>query len=81
MNLEVAEKFFMYCTIINACVITVWAVCYMFFPDPLYRSQKKWFDISREQFNVVFYSLLGLFKIMFIIFNLTPYIALRILVK
>ncbi len=51
----------------------------MFAPDLLYRMQSKWFPISRETFNVVIYSFLGLFKIVFLVFSLVPYLALLII--
>ena len=47
-------------------------------PDLVYRTQSKWFPIPREIYNVVMYSFLGLFKIVFIVFNVVPYVALLI---
>ncbi|MCZ6445193.1 MAG: hypothetical protein O7F17_00165 [Planctomycetota bacterium] len=44
----------------------------------MYRTQSKWFPIPRETFNVVIYSFLGLFKIVFLVFNVVPYVALLI---
>jgi hypothetical protein len=41
--------------------------------------QSKWFLISRETYNLVIYSFLGLFKIVFLVFNLVPYVVLLIL--
>jgi hypothetical protein len=68
----------MWCTIINGCILVLWTVFSMFAPDLVYRTQSKWFPIPRETFNVVFYSFLGLFKIVFLIFNVVPYAALLI---
>lgn len=48
-------------------------------PDLMYRTQSKFFPISRETFNVAIYSFLGLFKIFFLLFNLVPYLALLIM--
>jgi hypothetical protein len=50
----------------------------MLAPDLVYRTQIKWFPIPRETFNVVFYSFLGLFKIVFLVFNVVPYVVLLI---
>lgn len=47
-------------------------------PDCVYRTQNRWFPLPRETFNVLIYSLLGLFKIFFLVFNLVPYLALVI---
>jgi len=40
--------------------------------------QSKWFPIPRETFNVVIYAFIGLFKIIFLFFNVVPYVALLI---
>jgi len=56
----------------------LWAAFCMFAPDLVYRTQSKWFPIPRETFNVVIYSFLGLFKIVFLVFNVVPYVALLI---
>ena len=39
---------------------------------------EKWFPIPRETFNVAIYSLLGFYKIVILVFNLVPYVALLI---
>ena len=51
---------------------------FMLAPDMVYRTQSKWFPIPRETFNVVLYAFLGLFKIVFLVFNVVPYVALLI---
>ena len=40
--------------------------------------QSRWFPISREAYDVAIYAFLGVFKIVFIVFNLVPYLALSI---
>jgi len=52
---------------------------YMLAPDLIYLMQKFWFPISGETFDLAFYSFIGLFKIIFLFFNLVPYIALLII--
>ena len=56
----------------------LWTIMSILAPDLVYRTQSKWFPISRETFNVVMYSFLGLFKIVFLVFNVVPYVALLI---
>ncbi len=79
MSIEVLTTFFMWCTIINGSILVIWTILFMAFPDLVYRTQKKWFPIPRETFTVVFYSFLGLFKIVFLFFNVIPYVALLII--
>jgi len=60
-------------------LLLLWTTFFIFAPDLVYRTQSKWFPIPRETFNVVMYSFIGLFKIVFIVFNVVPYIALLII--
>jgi hypothetical protein len=55
-----------------------WSMFCVFAPDWVYRMQSRWFPIPREAFDVAIYGFLGLFKIVFIVFNLVPYLALLI---
>jgi hypothetical protein len=80
MDIQTLTAFFMWCTIINAGILVLWSVFFVFAPDFVYRIQSKWFPIPRETFNVAIYSFLGLFKVVFIVFNLVPYVALLIVV-
>ncbi len=79
MGLQTLTSFFMWCTIINLCIYTLWAMFCIFLPDFVYQMQRRWFPIPRETFNTVIYSFLGVFKIFFVFFNVTPYIALLII--
>ncbi len=78
MDIQTLTEFFMWCTIINGALLALWTVMCMFSPEWVYRTQSKWFPISREAFNVAMYSFLGLFKIFFLVFNAVPYVALLI---
>lgn len=78
MDIALLTLFFMWCTIINGVLFMFWAVMCFFTPDLIYRIQSYWFPLPKETFTVVMYSFLGLFKIMFLMFNVVPYIALLI---
>ena len=78
MDAQTLTTFFMWCTIINGGLLILWTVFCGFAPNLVYRTQSKWFPLPRETFNVVIYSFLGLFKILFLVFNLVPYVALLI---
>ena len=78
MDTQTLTAFFMWCTIINGGLLILWTVLCAFAPDLVYHTQRKWFAIPRETFNVAIYSFLGLFKIVFIVFNVVPYVALLI---
>ncbi len=76
MDLQTFTSFFMWCTIINGGIFVVWTVFSLFARDFMYRVHSKWFSIPRETFEPVIYSFLGLFKIVYLVFNVVPYLAL-----
>ena len=78
MDIRALTEFFMWCTVINGSLLILWITICVVAPDLVYRTQNKWFPIPRETFNVVIYSFLGLFKILFLVFNLVPYMALAL---
>ena len=78
MDVQTLTAFFMWCSIINGALLVLWITMTRLAPDLVYRTQSKWFPIPRETFDVVFYAFLGLFKIVFLVFNVVPYVALLI---
>lgn len=79
MDIRTLTTFFMWCTIINGTILLLCALLFMLAPDMLYRTQKRWFPISRETYNVIFYCFLGAFKIFYLVFNIVPYCSLLIM--
>jgi len=78
MAIQVLTRFFMWCTIINGVLLLFSSTMCTFAGDYVYKKHSRWFAMSRESFNVVIYSFVGLFKILFLMFNLVPYVALVI---
>ncbi|MFC1757629.1 DUF6868 family protein [Planctomycetota bacterium] len=78
MDIETLRDFFRWCTIINGGLLVFWTAACGFAPDAVYRTQQKFFPISKEVFTIAIYCFLGLFKIFFLMFNLVPYLALLI---
>ncbi len=79
IDLKLLTDFFLWCTLINGGVLILWTLLIVFLPDLIYQSQVRWFAIERGRYDAIMYSLLGLFKLLFIIFNLTPLLVLLIL--
>ena len=78
MSIDTVRGFFMWCTILNGGLLLVSASICAFAGDGLYRMSCRWFPIPRDAFNVRVYSFLGLFKMLVLLFNLVPYLALLI---
>jgi len=70
-----------WCTIINGGFLVLSIIIGISGLDLVYRVQGKLFQIPREDFNVAYYSFLGLYKIVWLVFNAVPYITLMIIKK
>ena len=79
MDMQTLTSFFMWCTIINTGILFFLALVYLLAPNLAYRLQSRFIPISRETFNVVFYSFIGFFKVVVLVFNVVPWIALLII--
>ena len=44
----------------------------------MYRMQSQWFPMPQESFSVIVYSALAMYRIVFVVFILVPYLALLI---
>ena len=78
MDIAQLQSFFMWCTIINGAILAFWIIWYAAAPDLVYRTQRRFFPLSREAFGVVMYAFLGAFKVLFLMFNFVPFVALKI---
>ena len=81
MDIQKITAFFKWCTIINAALLVLTIIMVIGAPDFVYGMQSKLFPISREAFDVVMYAFIGLYKIVFLVFNLVPYVALLMVGK
>jgi hypothetical protein len=79
MDIQTLTSFFMWCTIINFGMLIFLALIYLLAPNLVYRLQSMWIPISREKFDVIFYSFIGFFKIIVLVFNVVPWLALLII--
>jgi len=81
MNIQRLTAFFMWCTIINGVLLVITAIMGTFGFDFVYSIHGKLFLFSRETLSVIFYGFLGLYKIIWLVFNAVPYVALLIIRK
>lgn len=79
MTIATLTAFFGWCSLINVALLLLWSLFFLVAPDLVYRIQKKFVSISRESFDLVMYSFLGLFKLLVLVLNIVPWIALRII--
>jgi len=79
MDFETLTAFFMWCTILSIAILAIWTIVFVSAPDLVYRIQSKFFPITRETFNVVVYASLSIYRVIFVVLVLVPYLALLII--
>ena len=79
MNIEILYKLLYYCSLINLTLLFLWWLAFIFAHDQIYKIHSKWFNISIEKFDVINYSGMGIFKMIILVFNIIPFIALCII--
>lgn len=79
MNIAQLTDFFFWCSALNGGLLCVWILLMMFAPDLVYRTQYRWFPLQRDVFAETMYRFLGLYKLLFLMFNLVPWVALKLI--
>lgn len=79
MTVEILLGMLGWSAIINMGLILWWSLWLIFAHDFLYRMQSKWFNIPVEKFDMINFAGMAFHKIAIIVFNVTPYLALRII--
>ena len=65
--------------VINIGLLLWWSLWILFAHDFIYRMHSKWFKIPVEKFDAIHYAGMAFYKITIIVFNVVPYLALRII--
>ena len=78
MTVEIIRDVLGWCSVINAGILLFWLLWFMLGHDFIYRFHGKWFKLSVEKFDAIHYTLIGIFKMGIILFNIVPYLALCI---
>ena len=79
MDINTLTTFFQWLTLFNGGILIFWTCIIIFIPGLVYRIQSHWFSISRQEFDRMMFLLLGVFKIVFFVFCLAPWLALLML--
>lgn len=80
MDIAQITAFFFWCSVVNGGLLSLWVLMMMFAPDLVYRTQYRWFPLSKEVFAETMYRFLGLFKLLFLMFNLVPWLVLELMI-
>ncbi|KFL36524.1 DUF6868 family protein [Arenimonas donghaensis] len=64
---------------INYGILLVWLAALVWFRAPVRRLHRRWFTLSDEVFDAVHYGAMAAYKLLIIVFNLTPLIAIQLI--
>ena len=78
MTLGVIRSVLAWCTLIDLGLLMLWFLFFIMAHDWMYRFHSKWYNISVDKFDTIHYAGIAFFKILVLMFNLVPYLALRI---
>ena len=78
MTVEIIRDVLAWSTVINFALLIFWFLFFSLAHDWLYRYHGKWFTLSVEKFDAIHYAGMAFFKLCIFLFNLAPYLALRI---
>jgi len=79
MTLNQWSGFFIWCTVINYGILMVWFVAILTCKGKIHRLHSKWFKLSDEQFDLVHYAGISVYKILVLVFCLVPAIVLKLI--
>lgn len=80
MTLELVRHILAWSTIINLGILLWWFLFNTLAHDWVYGFHGRWFKLTKEQFDTIQYIAMAVYKIGIILFNIVPYIALRIII-
>ncbi|NOQ34846.1 MAG: hypothetical protein GQ569_03020 [Methylococcaceae bacterium] len=79
MTIEALSELLFWSAIINMGLLLWWVLFFIFARDWIYKYHSKWFKLSPEKFDSIHYTGMMLLKISIFIFNIVPYLALKII--
>jgi hypothetical protein len=79
--LEAAAGVCLRCFVLAFCLLLFSFVFYLLAADWAYSFHSKWFDISRHDFDLMFYCWMAFIKIVSFLFFLIPFIAIKLMLR
>ena len=75
---ELIRNAFGWCGIINLVILLFWFLMLVFVNEFVYKIHSRMFRINKKRFDAIHYQGMMYFKVFVIMFNVVPYLALRI---
>ncbi|WP_298185174.1 DUF6868 family protein [uncultured Pseudomonas sp.] len=79
MSLAQLTAFFGWCTFINIAVFGITSLILMLGRGPISAMHSRLMGVTKNQLPYLYFQYLAFYKVIFLVFNLAPYIALKII--
>ncbi len=79
MNIETLHRMLAWSLLINYAILIIWFVAFIAFHQLIYDLHTVWFRLSPERFDAIHYLGMAIYKVIVMIFILSPYLALHII--
>ncbi len=79
MTLQFASDLLLWCAMLNYAVLLAWFIAFRFAHGWMRELHSRWFHISDVRFDGIHYACMAVYKLGILLFNVVPYVALRIL--
>lgn len=79
MDMHTLTAFFLWCTILNGGLLILSFLMLISVGDVAYKVHGRWFPMPRETYNAALFSFVAIFKMLWLVFNLVPLVALLII--
>ena len=79
MTTHELQEILMWCSILNIGLLMLWFMMFAMAGGWVHRVHGRWFNLPRERFDAIHYQHMGNFKVVIMVFNVTPYVALLLI--
>ncbi len=80
MSIEQLTSFLAWCTLLNSAFLIFASIALMAMRNSIAAIHSRMFGIDKPDLQTIYFKYLAYYKIAIIVFNLVPYLALRIII-
>ena len=77
MTLDTLSALLGWSCLLNYLILLIWFIFFSIGHDCVYRLHSRFFNLRLESFDAIHYSLMGIYKLGILVFNLMPWIILQ----
>ncbi len=79
MTTATLANFLLWCAIVNYAILIIWFAAMIVARDAIYKLHSRWFNLTDERFDAFMYLGMAIYKILVLVLNVAPFIALKII--